>query len=384
MSQAPVLAPRPQVAPPARWRFPAPQRHRLDNGITVFAHHLPGQHAATVLCHLAIPADAEPDGQDGIAAVMAASLSTGGAGEMNAREFEQTAAAAGITWHASAGYTGPVLTLEMPARQLPTALRLLHLALAEPAFDPAEVTAQVQLATAGLYQDAMDPQARVLRELPTAVYGDSCRAGRPADGTLATVAQLIPEAIAGFHGAQVRPAGTTITIAGDLTGMDTAAQITDTFTGWQDKRPAGADAGQAPPVPLPSRAAVLVSQPGAVQAQLLIATPVPGRGQPGWNELQVAARILGAPITGRLDARLREQSGNSYGIQAGLTELVPGAGLFLVTGAVAADAADTALRDITGILTAPLRSGFSAGDAAVLAGPLQELAGPAPLQVITG
>ena len=89
--------PRPAVAPPARWRFPVPQRHRLDNGVTVFLHHLPGQHVATVICHLGIPADAEPEGCEGIAAVMAASLFAGTQG-ITARRFELEAAAAGITW----------------------------------------------------------------------------------------------------------------------------------------------------------------------------------------------------------------------------------------------------------------------------------------------
>ena len=32
---ASALQPRPAVEPPARWRFPVPQRHRLDNGVTV-------------------------------------------------------------------------------------------------------------------------------------------------------------------------------------------------------------------------------------------------------------------------------------------------------------------------------------------------------------
>ena len=74
MSAALPLPPRPQAAPPGLWRFPAPEQHRLDNGVKVYLHHLPGQHAATVVCHLGIPLDSEPDGCDGIAAVMAASL----------------------------------------------------------------------------------------------------------------------------------------------------------------------------------------------------------------------------------------------------------------------------------------------------------------------
>lgn len=119
-----------------------------------------------------------------------------------------------------------------------------------------------------------------------------------------------------------------------------------------------------------------MNQPGAVQAQLLLAVPVPGRGHPGWNALQVAARILGAPLTGRLDAQVRERSGDSYTVQAGLTELVPGNGLLLVTGAVAGPATPGTLADIRDILAAPLRDGFTPAEHAAAA---EAIAGMLPL-----
>ena len=450
-----ALPPRPAVAPPARWRFPVPRRHRLGNGVTILAHHLPGQHAATMVCHLGVPASAEPDGLDGIAAVMAASLGAGTRG-VAARQFEQRAAAAGITWKTEACWTGPVIILELPARQIPAALDLLRLALAEPALDPAQITGQIQLAAAGIARAAASPDTRVLRELPAAVYGDGHRGGRPAGGTLATVTRLTPEAVARFYDDQVRPAATTIVIAGDLAGLDPVARAEEAFATWRDKRPAASGDPQPDPAPRRPPAAVLVNQPGAAQAQLLLAAPVPGRGQPGCNPLQIAARILGAPLTGRLDARVRERFGRSYGLLARLTELIPGHGLLLVTGAVDGPSAPGTLVDIKDILTAPLHDGFTAaehtaatdaitrtlplafetpallaattadlaasglapdypdrflddsaalttaavngayksylrqgftliaaGDAAVLAGPLQKLAGPAPLQVIS-
>jgi predicted Zn-dependent peptidase len=354
MSLAPVLQPRPAVTPPAPWRFPVPRCHRLDNGVTLLTHHMPGQHVATVTCHLGIPASAEPDGRDGIAAVMAASLGTGSE-SISAREFEQRAAAAGITWKASPGWTGPAVTLELPARQLPAALDLLYWAVAEPAFDPAEAAGQVQLAAAG----AAAPGTRVFQELPAAIYGDESRAGRPAEGTLATVAQLTPDMIARFYDEQVRPAATTLVIAGDLTGLDAARLAEEAFAIWRDNRPAGGSGLRPGPLPRRQPAAVLVNQPGAAQTQLLLAAPVPGRGHPGWNALQVAARILGAPLTGRLDAQVRERSGNSYGLQAGLTELIPGNGLLLVTGAVDGPATPGTLAGIKDILAAPLRDGFT-------------------------
>ena len=329
--------------------------------MSVYLHHLPGQHVATVICHLGIPADAEPDGCEGVAAIMAASLSAGTQG-ITARRFGLEAAAAGISWKADAGWTGPAITLELPVTQLALALDLLRLALAGPAFQPAAVTGQIQLVAARLTQAAASPQTRVKQELPAAIYGDGCRAGRPTGGTPATIAHLTPDDIAGFYRDQVWPAATTIVIAGDLDGYDAAALASQAFTTWQDDRPASR--GTLPPEPLPRRqaAAVLVNQPGAVQTQLLLAAPVPGRGRPGWNELQVAAHILGAPITGHLDARLREDAGHSYGLRAELAELVPGTGLLLAGGAVAAEATIGALGDIRDILTRPLRDGFDPGE----------------------
>lgn len=375
MSPAPALQPRPAVTPLARWRFPVPRRDRLGNGVTLLTHHMPGQHVATVTCHLGIPASAEPDGCDGIAAVMAACLGTGAHG-ITAREFQQRAAAAGITWTAGPGWTGPAVTLELPARQLPAALDLLYWAVAEPAFDPAEVAGQVQLAAADLAGAAAAPATRVLQELPAAMYGDESRAGRPAEGTLATVAQLTPDMIARFYDEQVRPAATTIVIAGDLTGLDAAKLAGEAFAIWRDNRPAGGGVPQPDLLPRRQPAAILVDQPGAVQTQLLLAAQVPGRGQPGWNELQVAARILGAPLAGRLDAQVRERSGSSYGLQAGLTELMPGYGLLLVTGAVDGPATPGTLANIKDILAAPLRDGFTPAEHAAAA---EAIAGMLPL-----
>jgi predicted Zn-dependent peptidase len=349
-------APRPAVAPPAGWKFPVPCEYRPGDGVTVLAYDMPGQHAATVLCHLGIPATAEPEGCDGIAAVTAAAMFTGARG-VPAREFEQRAAAAGISWATSASWAGPSVTLELPARQVPAALDLLRLALAEPEFDEDETAAQIRLAAMGIARDAASPQARVMQALPGAVYGDAIRAGRPAAGTLATVMQLTPDAVTAFADGHVRPAAVTVVIAGDLAGLDVAALAEEAFTTWRDNRPAAAlEHGPLPPGPA---AGVLVDQPGAVQTQLLLAAQVPGRGQLCWAELQVAARILGAPLTGRLDARVRERSGQSYGLQAGLTELVPGCGLFLVTGAVDGPATPAVLADIQDILAAPLASGFT-------------------------
>lgn len=354
-----TLAPRPVTGPPGRWQFPAAAQARLANGMRVLAHHLPGQHVATMICHLAIPASAEPDGCDGIAAVTAACLGPATAA-MAGGAFGREAAAHGISWESAGSITGPLITLRVAAARLPAALDLLRRALTGPGLDPGEVAGQVQLAAARLTQAMADPPARVMRELPAALYGADCRAGRPADGTPATVAALTPDAITRFRDAWVRPATATIVIAGDLTGLDITALAGQALAGWEDPRPAGT----APswPRPRPGRAVVLVDQPRAVQAQILLAAPVPALGETGWDELQVAAHILGAPVTGLLDAQVREQSGDSYGIRAAVTELAPATGLLKIGGAIGTGAAASSLRDITAIVSAAGSDGFTAGE----------------------
>jgi zinc protease len=355
-----VLPPRPAVAPPARWRYPAADQHRLDSGLTVFLHHMPGQRVATVSCHLAVPASVEPADRAGIAAVMAASL-TAGTSDVTARRFEQLISSAGIAWTASPGWTGPAITLDVTASRLPAALHLLGTALARPGFEPAEVAGRIGLAAADYMQGAASPQTRVRQHLHPVLYGTTSRAGQGSAGTPATLAGLTPGDIAWFYDAQVRPAATTVVIAGDLSGYDRAALAAQTLGTWQDQRPVPRP-GPAPlPQPRPA-ATVLLDEPGADQTCLLLAVPVPGRGQPGWDELHVAARILGAPLSGHLDTRLRESTGCSYGLRAELTELIPGAGLFLISGAIAAEATISALADITSILAAPLAGGFDPGE----------------------
>jgi zinc protease len=154
------------------------------------------------------------------------------------------------------------LPQHLPAPLVQELLGLLRLAVAEPALDPAEITGQIGFAAARIAGAAASPDTRVLQELPAAVYGDGHRAGLPAAGTLATVTQLTPHAIAGFYAGEVRPAATTIVIAGDLTGLDPAALAEEAFAAWRDSRPAVSDSAPRPD-PVPRRPPPAVQQVSA-------------------------------------------------------------------------------------------------------------------------
>ena len=69
-----------------------------------------------------------------------------------------------------------------------------------------------------------------------------------------------------------------------------------------------------PPVKLPARPRVLlVDQPGALQANLLVAQAVPSSTDPGTIDLEIANGVLGGTFSSRINMNLREDKHWSYG-----------------------------------------------------------------------
>ena len=130
--------PRPQGGAPKPWDFPAPDRATLDNGMTVLHCHRPGQQVVAVEVLLDAPLDAEPEGLDGVATIMARAFSEG-TESMTAEEFAAELERCGATLDAHADHPGVRLSLEVPASRLTKALGLLAEALRAPAFPESEV-----------------------------------------------------------------------------------------------------------------------------------------------------------------------------------------------------------------------------------------------------
>ena len=68
---------RPDVAAPPPWRYPAPSDRRLDNGMRVVIHGLPGQHIVSAAVVLDVPLSHEPRHLEGIATITARCMDEG-------------------------------------------------------------------------------------------------------------------------------------------------------------------------------------------------------------------------------------------------------------------------------------------------------------------
>lgn len=349
-----ILHPMPAAGRARQWAFPSAERGSLPSGLPVLRCHRPGQQLVAVEICLDAPLGAEPDGLDGIAAIMVRALSQG-TGQHSAEEFAAELERCGATLQSGADFLGARLSLQVPASRLGRALGLLTEALAEPAFPAAEIQRLVRNRLDAIPLELASPPQRAAIQLAHELFPPAARMSRPRQGTAETVARIDAAAVRAFYSAQLRPVTGTAVVVGDLAGTDLDAVLAGTLGSW-----AGNGAGPAFPQPVTASEGgrvVIVDRPGAVQTQLLIGRTGPDRHEEAWPALVLGTYCLGGPLTSRLGRVLREEKGYTYGIHAAAQVLQSppagcgtGASLLAISGSVATAATGPALDDLRTVL----------------------------------
>jgi len=374
--------PRPQGGQPKPWAFPAPERGRLPNGLTVLRCHRPGQQVVAVEVSLPAPLDAEPEGLDGVATIMARALSEG-TDKHDAEEFSAELERCGATLDAYADHPGVRVSLEVPASRLPKALGLLADALRAPAFPDAEVERLVGNRLDEIPHELANPARRAARELSKELFPAESRMSRPRQGTEETVERIDAAAVRAFYEAHVRPATATAVVVGDLDGVDLEQALADSLGAWTGP---GAEARPVPAITADDRGrVVIVDRPGSVQTQLLIGRVGADRHDRVWPAQVLGTYCLGGTLTSRLDRVLREEKGYTYGVRAfgQVLRSAPdgsGAALLAISGSVATDVTGPALADLWQVLRTLAADGLTDEERDVA---VRNLVGVAPLKYET-
>ncbi|GAA3708383.1 pitrilysin family protein [Streptomyces tremellae] len=374
--------PRPVPGEPKPWAFPAPERGALPNGLTVLRCHRPGQQVVAVEVCLDAPLDAEPEGLDGVATIMARALSEG-TDKLSAEDFAAELERCGATLDAHADHPGVRVSLEVPVRRLPKALGLVADALRAPAFAPGEIERLVRNRLDEIPHETANPGRRAAKQLSKELFPASLRMSRPRQGTEETVARIDAAGVRAFYEAHVRPATATAVVVGDLTGVDLDQVLADTLGAW-----AG---GPGSPRPVPAITAddtgrvVIVDRPGAVQTQLLLGRVGPDRHDRVWPAQVLGTYCLGGTLTSRLDRVLREEKGYTYGVRAFGQVLRSaadgtGASLLAISGSVDTESTGPALDDLWKVLRTLAAEGLTDAERDVA---VQNLVGVAPLKYET-
>jgi len=374
--------PQPSAGEAKPWAFPAPERGTLDNGLTLLRCHRPGQQVVAVEVLLDAPLEAEPQGQEGVATLMARAFSEG-TDKHSAEDFAAELERCGATLDAHADHPGVRLSLEVPVSRLAKALGLLADALRAPAFDDGEIERLVRNRLDEIPHETANPARRAAKELSRQLFPAHSRMSRPRQGTEESVAAIDSAAVRAFYERHVRPATATAVLVGDLTGVDLDALLADTLGAWT-----GAP-GQPRPVP-PVTAddtgrVIVVDRPGAVQTQLLIGRVGADRHDRVWPAQVLGTYCLGGTLTSRLDRVLREEKGYTYGVRAFAQVLrsAPdgsGAAMLAISGSVDTPNTGPALDDLWKVLRTLAAEGLTDAERDVA---VQNLVGVAPLKFET-
>jgi predicted Zn-dependent peptidase len=153
------------------------------------------------------------------------------------------------------------------------------------------------------------------------LYGDHPY-GHLAIGSEASLSRLTLEAVAGWHSAGYRPERTTIVVAGPMDHRQLAEVAGEAFGSWVAPRRSGADDHSAPAseVPVPSLALTrlaIVPREAAAQSELRIGHLSARRATPDYPALLVMNAVLGGQFVSRVNLKLREEKGFTYGARTG-------------------------------------------------------------------
>jgi len=337
---SPVVAERPVPGTPRPYEFPAVERSQLDNGLRVIVARMPGRALVTAsLVSRRGAADESPDVAG--ATVLAARALTEGTESYDAIALVEAAERLGASIHAEAGWDAFSVSVDVPVARLAQAVELLAEVVRRPTFPATEVERLRDERLNDLLQARADPRRRAEEAFAETVYDVSSPYHRPAGGTRETVEQLTPDSLRAAYSA-VGPLESAIVIAGDLGELDAVAVLAALFGDWT------ADA--TAPGSIADRGAVgrrfvrVVHRPGAVQTEIRIGHPGLPRRHPDFHAVSVMSAILGGLFNSRLNMKLREEKGYTYGAGAGF-DMRRAAGPFAARAAVNTEATVPAIVD---------------------------------------
>jgi zinc protease len=348
----PVLAERPQPGAPRDYDFPTVTGRTLSNGVSLVIADLPGRPLVSASLILTGGAVEEPPDKAG-AMVLAARALTEGTERHDAIALTEAAERLGASLHAEAGWDALTVGVDVPASRLEPALELVAEVLLEPTFPEAEVERLRDERLNDLLQAQADPRRRVEEAFVGTIYTADSPYHRPSGGTRETVEGLTAGNLRTTYQRTLRPERATLVIGGDLRGLDVDGVAERLFGTWSSR---AGDAAETPDAAIDDtgtsvgRLVRVVHRPGSVQTEIRVGHRGLPRRIADFHAVSVMSAILGGLFNSRLNMKLREEKGYTYGAGAGF-DMRRGAGPFASRAAVNTEVTVPAIVDMLAELT---------------------------------
>ncbi len=329
----------PALRPPARVTMPPVQTTRLPNGLTLYVvemHEVP-----VVQFTLSVQGGGRRDAMmSGIASFTAEMLDEG-AGSRDAMGLASEAAYLGASLGTFADWDASYVSLKVPRRTMGPALDLMADVALRPAFRVTEVARQRDLRLAGILQQRDQPNTMAALAFNALLFPEDHPYHRSLGGDSAATAALDSARVRAFYETNFSPASSIMVVTGDITLAEARSAVERRFSAWRGARPSASPA--LPPAAVDRATSVfLVDKPGAAQSVIMIGAGGVDRNNPDYAAIEVMNTLLGGSFSSRLNSRLREELGYTYGAGSGFSYR-PVPGPFLARSSVRTNVTDSSL-----------------------------------------
>ena len=297
------------VPTPARpFVFPAIEKSALSSGLRVWTVRHPSIPVLTLMLLVRRGAADDPPGKDGLAAITVDMLDEG-SGTRSAIEIHEALARLGAQLDSDIGPDAALVTVTTLSRFAAPALSLLADIVARPSLSEQDFERVRQLRLHRLTQLRDMPAAVADRAFVRLLYGDHPYGHTPL-GTEQALTTISVDDVRAFHRHAIRPHGATLVVAGDCTHTEIARMAADAFGGWEG---VCATDPSVHPLPVSPPRLNVIPRPAAPQSELRIGHVAVARNTPDYHALVAANMVLGGQFVSRINLKLREEKGFTYG-----------------------------------------------------------------------
>ena len=332
---------RPAATAPRPYRFPDFERRQLDNGLGVWLVPLPDRELVSVQLVADAGAASEDEARAGVAALTAHLLVTG-TQQLDAAAFAETTERLGIEVSSESSWDSARAGFTALGDKLDAGLALLADMIRSPRLDEREFDRLKAERLNDILQARADPGRLADERFLAQVYADGAPYGRLSAGSPETVEPLTVGDVRAHHAATVAPDVTSIVIAGAIDPSAAMAAVEARFGDWTGT---GRGHRSIEATQRGGRRIVVVDRPGSVQSELRIGHLGIERANPRYFGALVMAALLGGVFGSRLNRRLREELGYTYGARCSFDPR-RSPGPFMANAAVQTEVTVDAIREL--------------------------------------
>ena len=345
-SKLPALGPDPGI------HLPRIAKHRDANTAlrlwTVEHRELP---VLNFVLLLPVGIAADPADRPGLAAFTADMLDEG-SGASDSFAIHERLARIGGVFDTEVGADATMVSLTTLAKFARPALELLSEIMMAPRFDSEDVRRVRALRLSRLMQLRDVPSALAERVFASRLYG-SHPYGHTAMGTEASLNAITVGELRTFHEECYRRSQPVLVAAGDASHQEIVDLVGETWGKagkWGGAEGVPLAACETPAVVLQPRMPgapriAIVDRPGAAQSELRVGRVAAARSTPDFHTLGVLNTALGGAFVSRINLKLREEKGYTYGARSSF-EFRRQTGPFAVQASVQTDATAESVDDV--------------------------------------